>query len=36
MTTQNIGKTVRWRFSTLFFNVVIVHIDQFITVEFNS
>ena len=35
MTTQNIEKAVRSRFSS-FFDVVIVYIDQFFTVEFNS
>ena len=35
MTTQNIEKTVSSRFSS-FFDVVIVYIDQFFTVEFNS
>ena len=35
MTTQNSEKAVRSRFSS-FFDVVIVYIDQFFTVEFNS
>ena len=35
MTTQNIEKAVRSLFSS-FFDVVIVYIDQFFTVEFNS
>ena len=35
ITTQNIQKAVRSRFSS-FFDVVIVYIDQFFTVEFNS
>ena len=35
MTTQNIEKAVRSRFSS-FFDVVIVYIAQFFTVEFNS